>query len=105
MRRVLSLEIGIEKPYFKPGAALRETKNVPRVLILQEALMIINNLRARFGQLRIVHSLRAQYGMAAWEAAAGHGPAPQRQSARVGSHTRGKMKNIGPLHEETHPGG
>jgi hypothetical protein len=38
MRRVLSLEIGIEKPYFKPGAALRETKNVPRVLILQEAL-------------------------------------------------------------------
>jgi hypothetical protein len=40
MRRVLSLEIGIEKPYFKPGAALRETKNVPRVLILQEALYI-----------------------------------------------------------------
>jgi hypothetical protein len=39
MRRVLSLEIGIEKPYFKPGAALRETKNVPRVLILQEALL------------------------------------------------------------------
>jgi hypothetical protein len=41
MRRVLSLEIGIEKPYFKPGAALRETKNVPRVLILQEALKVI----------------------------------------------------------------
>jgi hypothetical protein len=42
MRRVLSLEIGIEKPYFKPGAALRETKNVPRVLILQEALLAYN---------------------------------------------------------------
>jgi hypothetical protein len=40
MRRVLSLEIGIEKPYFKLGAALRETKNVPRVLILQEARSI-----------------------------------------------------------------
>jgi hypothetical protein len=44
MRRVLSLEIGIEKPYFKPGAALRETKNVPRVLILQEARLV--NLKA-----------------------------------------------------------